>query len=219
MQQNNRNITEFSFLNTMIDNVISDIHPSRIETHVNNLTRVRIPDTFIEETIDTVEPPETDLSAWPMADIRPIVQSPLPRRIRSRLRLRPVSMVDPFFRINQMSQRRPNVYRPSMLHTIPDDLRAFIEDTVFRQDTARAILASQNEEVKMRPADDKTISSIEEKKFTGCNGETCTVCLEDIKRGDMMKELKCKHQFHSGCIDEWLKRGDARCPNCNERID
>ena len=50
MQQNNRNITEFSFLNTMIDNVISDIHPSRIETHVNNLTRVRIPDTFIEES-------------------------------------------------------------------------------------------------------------------------------------------------------------------------
>ncbi len=218
MEPYSRNITqESSFLNMMIDNVISDIHPSRLEPNVNHI--INIPETFIESPRASGNF-TSDLSDWPMPIVRPSVQSPISThdRLRRRVRLRPLSVSESLLRINRLN-RQPILYPRQTLVNIQNDLRSFIEDTVFRQDTARAILASQSEEVKMRPADDKTISNIKETKFMGCNGSTCTVCLEDLKRGDMMKELSCKHQFHSGCIDEWLKRGDARCPNCNKRID
>ena len=215
MQPYNRNMTtETSFLNMMIDNVISDLHPSRLHQHVP----IPVPDTFIDIGA-TIEEEEADLSQWPMAEVRPMVQSPLPRRIRHRMRLRPLTVGESLLRINRVN-RQPFLFpRPEPLRNIRNEVRHFIEETIFRQDTARAMLVSQSEEVKMRPADERTISSIKETKFMGCNGSTCTVCLEDLKRGDMMKELSCKHQYHTGCIDEWLKRGDARCPNCNKRID
>jgi hypothetical protein len=205
--------TETSFLNMMIDNVISDLHPSRSQ----QTTSIIIPDTFTSHTIEEEE--ETDLSSWPMAEIRQHVQSPIPRQVRHRLRLRPLTVGESLLRINR-TNRQPFLFpRTEPLYNIRNEVRHFIEDTILRQDTARAMLASHSEEVKMRPADEHTISQIKEKKCLGSNGSTCTICLDELKRGDMMKELSCKHQYHSGCIDEWLKRGDARCPNCNKRID
>jgi len=43
---------------------------------------------------------------------------------------------------------------------------------------------------------------------------TCAICMCDF--GSEKKTLRCGHQFHEGCILEWLSRSST-CPHC--RLD
>jgi hypothetical protein len=47
---------------------------------------------------------------------------------------------------------------------------------------------------------------------------TCTVCLNDFEENEEVKQLPCKHYFHTECIEKWLQQKDA-CPLCNAGID
>lgn len=54
------------------------------------------------------------------------------------------------------------------------------------------------------------------KNDTTKGSETCSVCMDIFKYGDKVKELKrCKHAFHSKCIDKWLE-GENKCPICKQ---
>ena len=46
----------------------------------------------------------------------------------------------------------------------------------------------------------------------------CTVCLEDVERGQQVRTLPCLHTFHAGCAEEWLKKKKL-CPLCQFAID
>ncbi|KAJ9172655.1 hypothetical protein P3X46_015869 [Hevea brasiliensis] len=46
------------------------------------------------------------------------------------------------------------------------------------------------------------------------NGETCAICLEDYKDGEILKVLPCQHEFHSSCVDSWLSKWGTSCPVC-----
>jgi hypothetical protein len=44
--------------------------------------------------------------------------------------------------------------------------------------------------------------------------EPCSVCLEDVQGGEMVRQLPaCKHLFHVQCIDMWL-HSHRTCPVC-----
>ncbi|CAN1122433.1 Receptor homology region, transmembrane domain-and RING domain-containing protein 1 [Linum perenne] len=45
-------------------------------------------------------------------------------------------------------------------------------------------------------------------------GETCVICLEDYKDGEVVKVLPCKHEFHSSCVGSWLTKWGTFCPVC-----
>ncbi|ORD93258.1 RNF13 [Enterospora canceri] len=62
------------------------------------------------------------------------------------------------------------------------------------------------------------IEKLPERKFdgTGENRE-CTICLEQYENGDSVRELPCKHLFHTGCIDSWLMTS-LRCPICRHSV-
>ncbi|XP_037450750.1 RING-H2 finger protein ATL32-like [Triticum dicoccoides] len=48
----------------------------------------------------------------------------------------------------------------------------------------------------------------------GGSGQPCSVCLEDLEDGEMVRQLPaCKHLFHVECIDMWL-HSHATCPVC-----
>lgn len=42
----------------------------------------------------------------------------------------------------------------------------------------------------------------------------CHICIEKFGRGKKFKQLKCGHEYHAECIDEWLLI-EKRCPVCN----
>lgn len=46
---------------------------------------------------------------------------------------------------------------------------------------------------------------------------TCTVCLDIVNRGEIVRSLPCLHQFHADCIDPWL-REQGTCPICKFRM-
>ncbi|XP_077231345.1 receptor homology region transmembrane domain ring H2 motif protein 1 [Tasmannia lanceolata] len=48
--------------------------------------------------------------------------------------------------------------------------------------------------------------------------ETCSICLEDYKNGETLKVLPCQHEFHSVCVDAWLKKWGTFCPLCKRDI-
>lgn len=59
-------------------------------------------------------------------------------------------------------------------------------------------------------ADEESAESAEEK-------EGCPICLGDFVNGDEVRLLPCKHQFHRGCVDQWLMV-NATCPSCRASI-
>ncbi|GAB2288669.1 E3 ubiquitin-protein ligase sdir1 [Dionaea muscipula] len=42
---------------------------------------------------------------------------------------------------------------------------------------------------------------------------TCSVCLEQVNAGELIRSLPCLHQFHANCIDPWLRQ-QGTCPVC-----
>ncbi|CAF1341365.1 unnamed protein product [Adineta steineri] len=44
--------------------------------------------------------------------------------------------------------------------------------------------------------------------------ESCVICLDTIKIGDIVRQLKCTHTFHQTCVDPWLIN-HRHCPLCN----
>ncbi|KAF3946503.1 hypothetical protein ACB098_06G156400 [Castanea mollissima] len=45
---------------------------------------------------------------------------------------------------------------------------------------------------------------------------TCSVCLEQVNVGELIRSLPCLHQFHANCIDPWLRQ-QGTCPVCKYR--
>ncbi|KAH1196698.1 E3 ubiquitin-protein ligase SDIR1 [Glycine max] len=45
---------------------------------------------------------------------------------------------------------------------------------------------------------------------------SCSVCLEQVNVGDVLRSLPCLHQFHANCIDPWLRQ-QGTCPVCKFR--
>eukprot|EP00929_Paragymnodinium_shiwhaense_P074526 TRINITY_DN38152_c0_g2_i1.p1 TRINITY_DN38152_c0_g2~~TRINITY_DN38152_c0_g2_i1.p1 ORF type:complete len:755 (+),score=166.95 TRINITY_DN38152_c0_g2_i1:54-2318(+) len=46
---------------------------------------------------------------------------------------------------------------------------------------------------------------------------TCSVCLEDIQTGELVRPLaKCDHKFHAACLERWAgtMHDATRCPTC-----
>ena len=46
----------------------------------------------------------------------------------------------------------------------------------------------------------------------------CRICLLEYDVGDQQRRLPCLHQFHSDCVDTWLK-DNATCPVCRHPVD
>ncbi|XP_051116362.1 E3 ubiquitin-protein ligase SDIR1-like [Andrographis paniculata] len=51
---------------------------------------------------------------------------------------------------------------------------------------------------------------------TGDQELTCSVCLEQVNVGELIRTLPCLHQFHVNCIDPWLRQ-QGTCPVCKFR--
>lgn len=59
------------------------------------------------------------------------------------------------------------------------------------------------------------LSKIKEYKITDLGENTeCTICMESLLKDQIVKELNCRHVFHSDCIGRWLVNYNDKCPIC-----
>ncbi|KAL9395468.1 hypothetical protein Peur_009721 [Populus x canadensis] len=69
----------------------------------------------------------------------------------------------------------------------------------------------------------KSMLKIPNKRFTGknivdtlWNGPTCSICLQDFQKGEMVGSLPpCRHIFHPICISQWFI-GHSSCQLCRK---
>ncbi|EKJ70695.1 hypothetical protein FPSE_09205 [Fusarium pseudograminearum CS3096] len=73
------------------------------------------------------------------------------------------------------------------------------------------------------PATDEALRNLERKpvnkQMLGSEGKAeCTICIDEMKEGDMATFLPCSHWFHEECVTLWLKEHNT-CPICRTPIE
>ncbi|XP_057530712.1 E3 ubiquitin-protein ligase MPSR1-like [Amaranthus tricolor] len=63
------------------------------------------------------------------------------------------------------------------------------------------------------PASKSAIEAIPSVEIKDGEQGECVICLEECEIGGVVKEMPCKHRFHSGCIEKWLALHGS-CPVC-----
>ncbi|OMJ70383.1 hypothetical protein SteCoe_31655 [Stentor coeruleus] len=81
------------------------------------------------------------------------------------------------------------------------------------------------ENYEVVPGDSSFVSNIDTSipSTLFCNKtliDPCCICFERLTFGCFVRELPCKHLFHTPCIDEWinLKKNVSMCPLCLKLI-
>lgn len=72
----------------------------------------------------------------------------------------------------------------------------------------------------------RMLRGLDTRKFSADSGDEknpeedpmCVICLLNYENGDELKILPCRHEYHSGCIDEWLGGHNRTCPTCRHDI-
>jgi hypothetical protein len=47
---------------------------------------------------------------------------------------------------------------------------------------------------------------------------SCSICLEDYNN-EYTYKTECNHSFCKSCLDDWLSRGNKKCPLCRQEIN
>lgn len=67
------------------------------------------------------------------------------------------------------------------------------------------------------PAQKEAVEALHTVKVGEAMQLQCAVCLEECDVGDEVKEMPCKHKFHSSCIVTWLEL-HSTCPVCRYQL-
>jgi len=62
-----------------------------------------------------------------------------------------------------------------------------------------------------------SVSTFEESDVAEQKDLQCSICLCEFEANEEVRRLPCKHYFHKGCIDGWLRISRA-CPMCNADV-
>jgi hypothetical protein len=136
-------------------------------------------------------------------------------RYNARVRNRPHENGEPIelATLDEVNERFPlTKYRNWMLTHTPEDPPL----------TRGAVPRSADEiDLRQMPTDaEKRISTESPSKEPALEGqilepaEICAICLDTLEDDDDVRGLTCGHVFHPVCLDPWLTRRRACCPNC-----
>ena len=71
------------------------------------------------------------------------------------------------------------------------------------------------------PLDQERIHQLPSTRYLkkGVSIEYCSICCEELKTGEMVRDLPCGHNsFHKHCLDDWLGKGKRSCPLCRHNV-
>ncbi|PKS09226.1 hypothetical protein jhhlp_003840 [Lomentospora prolificans] len=116
----------------------------------------------------------------------------------------------------------------NLLGLIVDPGNARHGDAVYTQEALDRIISNLMEANPQSnaapPASEAALAGLERKKMDSdmlaqAGGSVeCTVCIDDIKVGEEVVYLPCKHWFHETCVVMWLREHNT-CPICRTSIE
>jgi hypothetical protein len=66
---------------------------------------------------------------------------------------------------------------------------------------------------------DESIQSLETKTILDITDiGKCSICMSEFDIDDKILDIKCKHNFHKECLEEYLKKYNHICPICRQDI-
>ena len=113
---------------------------------------------------------------------------------------------------NQVRRRRPRNYVDLNNHVFP----APRHDRQVWYDPNDPSIDNRLPQIPKRVLTLSEINRIPTKKVKDC-GNSCDICLDDLKKGENTKILNCKHYYHTSCVDPWLKQHPT-CPKCRRQV-
>jgi len=74
------------------------------------------------------------------------------------------------------------------------------------------------EDVKM-VLNENDLNNISEKKYSEISTEfnTCSICLDELSKDNIIRQLNCNHIYHKECIDKYLLEYSYKCPICRTK--
>ncbi|KAL2159807.1 hypothetical protein VTH06DRAFT_1940 [Thermothelomyces fergusii] len=114
-----------------------------------------------------------------------------------------------------------------LLNSLSNPANAVHGDAVFTQEALDRIITQLMEASPQTnaapPASESAIRRLEKKKvddeMLGSEGKAeCTICIDEIKKGDEVTVLPCTHWYHGDCVVLWLKQHNT-CPICRAPIE
>ncbi|PIA54703.1 hypothetical protein AQUCO_00900934v1 [Aquilegia coerulea] len=86
------------------------------------------------------------------------------------------------------------------------------------------VIGPQSDGLSRQVSSSSSLAEQKNQDFTRVDGNmkpsedelTCSVCLEQVNVGELIRSLPCLHQFHAICIDPWLRQ-QGTCPVCKFR--
>ncbi|KAI8362316.1 hypothetical protein B0O80DRAFT_97793 [Mortierella sp. GBAus27b] len=105
------------------------------------------------------------------------------------------------------------ISRSSTRSSITGSQRPRQHDKELTSTTAHTAVASTSGEVTTTNAK-KVKNKASGPKQRTRKYDPCAICLEEYEVGDHIRELPCKHFFHSQCIDPWFRDVHGICPVC-----
>jgi len=76
-----------------------------------------------------------------------------------------------------------------------------------------------------RSASQSAVRGLKTRRFVPGDGDLeneglqrCVICLREYEVNDVIKTLPCSHEFHSECVDPWLREHNRTCPTCRHDI-
>jgi hypothetical protein len=114
-----------------------------------------------------------------------------------------------------------------LLNSLYNPAAAVHGDAVFSQEALDRIVTQLMEASPQTnaapPASQSAIDNLErkrvDKEILGPEGKAeCTICIDELKEGDEVLVLPCKHWYHGECVILWLKEHNT-CPVCRTPIE
>lgn len=107
--------------------------------------------------------------------------------------------------------------QPTDLHTLDRVVQVSAEVQDPENYEALLHLAERLGDAKPRGLMRHAIDQLPSYRYTGekCDTKqtTCVICMCDFESRQMLRVLPCVHEFHSKCVDKWLK-SNRTCPIC-----
>jgi len=91
-------------------------------------------------------------------------------------------------------------------------------DLVCKEYTYEGVIKNDHQEWKTFQSSEGQASEVKTKEESDVKAASCSICLEDLELGALVRTLPCNHTFHSSEICRWLCKR-AICPCCRASFE